>query len=124
MPNLAISGIIKGGLKLKSQAAITKTVIFFYELSWLIRKVTPLLFSHLAERLGLLKNPEIGIVKIPQLLIKADEAAKLLSISKRKLWSLTQEGTILCVRIGTLVFYCPRYLANWIDQEIEEGGLI
>ncbi|QEG25143.1 helix-turn-helix domain-containing protein [Mariniblastus fucicola] len=59
---------------------------------------------------------------IPQLLIKADEAAKLLSMSKRKLWSLTEDGTIQCLKVGRSVFYCPRYLARWIDQQLKSGG--
>ena len=40
-----------------------------------------------------------------KLLLTAKEAARLLSISPRTLWSLTQSGVIPCVRWGRLVRY-------------------
>ena len=41
----------------------------------------------------------------PSLLVKPDEAAKLLSISTRTLWTLTREGVVPCVRLGKSVRY-------------------
>lgn len=39
------------------------------------------------------------------LLVKPDEAAKLLSISTRTLWTLTHGGIVPCVRLGKSVRY-------------------
>lgn len=50
----------------------------------------------------------------PRLLITPSEAAFLLSISTRKLWSLTNAGQIPCVRLGRAVRYSPADLQDWI----------
>ena len=50
-------------------------------------------------------------------LLKVDEAAKLLSISARKLWELTNCGEIPRVRIGRAVRYDPRALEAWIAKQ-------
>jgi excisionase family DNA binding protein len=54
------------------------------------------------------------------LLLKATEAAKTLSISARKLWSLTAGRQIPHVRIGKAVRYDVSDLRAWIEsQKIE-----
>jgi excisionase family DNA binding protein len=52
----------------------------------------------------------------PSLLIKPDEAAKLLSISTRTLWTLTREGVVPCVRLGKSVRYSMDTLRAVIVQ--------
>lgn len=52
-----------------------------------------------------------------KLLIDAREAARLLSISPRSLWSLTKGGAIAHVRAGRRVLYSPADLAAWIDRQ-------
>lgn len=49
-----------------------------------------------------------------RLLLKRDEAAAVLSISPRTLWSLTNSGRIPCIRIGHLVRYSVDDLQEWI----------
>jgi excisionase family DNA binding protein len=49
-------------------------------------------------------------------LIKAKDAAKLLSLSDRKLWELTNRGVIPCIRIGRSVRYDVVDLRFWIEQ--------
>ena len=50
------------------------------------------------------------------------ETAARLGISERTLYSITSpRGSLKCVRIGTRVFYNPRTVAVWI-QEQEEGN--
>jgi excisionase family DNA binding protein len=51
-----------------------------------------------------------------QMLLKAPEAAKALSLGKRKLWELTAAREIPHVRIGTAVRYDPADLRAWIEQ--------
>lgn len=41
-----------------------------------------------------------------KLLVTSREAAAMLSISERTLWSLTQDGIIPCRRVGRAVRYC------------------
>lgn len=57
---------------------------------------------------------------VPRLLLSAREAAEALSISPRKLWSLTNTGEIPCVRFGRSVRYDPRDLVEWIASQ--KGG--
>ena len=57
----------------------------------------------------------------PSLLLTAKQAAETLSISTRKLWSLTAAGEIPHVRIGRSVRYPVDALKNWIDEQ-QSGG--
>lgn len=53
----------------------------------------------------------------PQLLIGADEAARLLSVSRKTLWNHTApRGRIPAVRIGRVVRYSPVDLERWIEE--------
>lgn len=54
-------------------------------------------------------------------LLKPDQAARFLSISPRKLWSLTAGGKIPHVRIGRCLRYPLDELRRWIDQN-KVGG--
>jgi excisionase family DNA binding protein len=53
---------------------------------------------------------------IEPLLVNARDAARLLAISERTLWSLTAAGDIPVIRIGRAVRYDPRDLQAWIDR--------
>jgi excisionase family DNA binding protein len=52
-----------------------------------------------------------------KLLLDPREAAKLLSVSPRTLWSLTHSGQIKSVRIGRLVRYSIETLRQFIEQK-------
>lgn len=54
-----------------------------------------------------------------RLLITRDEAAALLCISPRKLWSMTNAGQIPCVRMGRTVRYCPTALREWVERSVQ-----
>jgi len=62
-------------------------------------------------------NNTVGI----RLLVRPAEAAKMLAICERSLWSLTKRGEIPCVRVGRSVRYDLADLRTWIDQQ-KEGG--
>jgi excisionase family DNA binding protein len=49
-----------------------------------------------------------------RLLVGSRDAARLLSISERTLWSLVNEGQIACIRIGT----CKRYSLSALEAFI------
>jgi predicted DNA-binding transcriptional regulator AlpA len=52
------------------------------------------------------------------LLIKAPDAARILSISERKLWSLTASRQVPSVRIGKkMVRYSIEELQEWIQSK-------
>jgi excisionase family DNA binding protein len=57
---------------------------------------------------------------VPKLLLSAREAAESLSISPRKLWSMTNSGEIPCVRFGRSVRYDLLDLQAWIESQ--KGG--
>ena len=54
-------------------------------------------------------------VLVDRLLVKAPEAAKMLAVSPRVLWTLTNTGEMPCVRIGRSVRYDLADLREWID---------
>ena len=56
------------------------------------------------------------------LLLTPREAAKSLSISPRKLWSMTASCEIPHVRIGRSVRYGIDDLKEWIESRKERGG--
>ena len=65
-------------------------------------------------------------MKSERFLLKPNEAAQALSISPRKLWSLTAARDITAIRIGRAVRYEPAELQEFIERhregDAEEGG--
>jgi excisionase family DNA binding protein len=61
------------------------------------------------ESKSMIANPNM-------VLLNAAEAAKVLAISPRTLWSLTDTGELPCVRIGRAVRYDPADLRALIDR--------
>ena len=51
----------------------------------------------------------------PKLLLTPAEASRALAISPRKLWSLTANGEIPCIRFGR----CKRYALEDLQSEID-----
>ena len=56
------------------------------------------------------------------LVVDATEAAKMLSIGKRKLWSETNCGNIPCVRIGRAVRYSVEALREYVRKHSTGSG--
>jgi excisionase family DNA binding protein len=54
-------------------------------------------------------------------LMTAKQAAAMLAISARSLWSMTNARAIPCVRLGRSVRYRRGALVDWINQN-ETGG--
>ena len=50
------------------------------------------------------------------LLLRPRDAARMLALSERTLWSLTQAGLLPCVRVGKAVRYDPADLAEWVQK--------
>ena len=55
------------------------------------------------------------IIATEKLLVSAREAAAMLSISTRSLWTITNMGTIPSIRIGRAVRYSITDLRDYID---------
>lgn len=51
----------------------------------------------------------------PLNLVTAREAAKVLGVCEKTLWSIANRGEIPVVRIGRSVRYDPRDLARWVE---------
>lgn len=62
-------------------------------------------------------NAPQGTVQQAVALLKPKEAAALLAISPRLLWSLTRQGAVRSVRIGRAVRYDQTDLLNWIERQ-------
>ena len=53
-----------------------------------------------------------------RLLIPAPDAARMMSVSERHLWSVTHpRGSLRPVRIGSRVLYSPDVLRAWIASQ-------
>lgn len=57
------------------------------------------------------------------LLVDAATAAEMLSISPRKLWSLTNVGDVPCVRIGKSVRYSLEALRSWTQSKMTQSAV-
>jgi len=55
-------------------------------------------------------------------LLDSKQAAHLLGIGVRKMWSLQIGGDIPCLRIGRAVRFDPADLRRWIDRQKRKGG--
>ena len=59
------------------------------------------------------------------LALRPREAARLLGVSERFLWSLTQAGSIPCIRLGTgkrrTVRYPMSAINQWLEDHATEG---
>jgi excisionase family DNA binding protein len=53
----------------------------------------------------------------PPILVDSREAARLLSISPRKLWELTKSGEIPSLRIGRAVRYRMADIEAWTERQ-------
>jgi excisionase family DNA binding protein len=71
--------------------------------------------------INLFKNSIKEITKMEQskqpLLLKINEAAKLLTISSRTVWELTRRGKLRCIRIHRLVRYDTQDLLAYIEEQ-------
>jgi hypothetical protein len=58
---------------------------------------------------------------LPPLLVNTREAARLLGISARLLWTLTNRGDVPCVRLGGAVRYRPESLQRLVARREGKG---
>lgn len=66
-----------------------------------------------------MKKDEKLVTDPNQLLVPPPIAAKLLSISERTLWEITDpRGSIKPVRIKRLVLYSVEYLRGWVASQL------
>ena len=62
---------------------------------------------------------------IPPLLVGPKEAARLLDVSPRKLWTMTQQGRIAHLKFGRLVKYAIDDIRDFIARsKIKIGGAV
>jgi excisionase family DNA binding protein len=61
-----------------------------------------------------------------QIALRPKDAAKALGISSRHLWTLTAQGHIPCVRVGSgkrqLVLYPVDVLRNWLARQATQAA--
>ncbi|QDU56734.1 helix-turn-helix domain-containing protein [Aeoliella mucimassa] len=70
-----------------------------------------------------LSNPyQIGRELAPPTLLSPKQASEALSISPRKLWTMTASGEITCVRLGRSVRYSVAELHRLVSASSEGGA--
>lgn len=62
-----------------------------------------------------------AIDKPPVLLMTESEAASVLNISKRLLWTLNNQGLIRCIRLGGAKRYTYCELQRYVELELEKA---
>jgi excisionase family DNA binding protein len=55
----------------------------------------------------------------PQILVTARQAAKMLAVSERTLWTLTNSGQIRRLKIGASVRYSVAELQRFADSQLQ-----
>ncbi|MBC7835118.1 MAG: helix-turn-helix domain-containing protein [Phycisphaerales bacterium] len=68
-------------------------------------------------------TPEHNSPQPHRLLIGGQEAAAMLSISPRSLWSRMKAGDIPHTRIGSRVLYSVESLTRWVEDRSKGGAL-
>ena len=63
-------------------------------------------------------------VPVQRLLLKPNEAAEMLAISPRLLWTITDSGALPCLRIGRLVRYDPTDLKAWVNAQKQSEKIL
>ena len=56
------------------------------------------------------------------MLLTESEAANVLNISKRLLWTLNNQGLILCIRLGGAKRYTYCELERYVESELEKSA--
>ncbi|MBX3360146.1 MAG: helix-turn-helix domain-containing protein [Phycisphaeraceae bacterium] len=55
------------------------------------------------------------------LTVNRRDAARMLGISERLLWTLTNSGSVPHVRIGARVLYPTEQLRRWVDERVRQA---
>ncbi len=56
-----------------------------------------------------------------QPLLTADEIARVLSVSRKTIYKLTENGTLPCIRIGRAVRFDPADVEAFLQQAKQNG---
>jgi excisionase family DNA binding protein len=71
-----------------------------------------------ARSITIVASPPLAPAVPPaKLLVSSEQAAQMLSISERTLWTLTDTSQIPVVRIGRAKRYAIKDLEAWIEQQ-------
>ncbi|MFM7150806.1 MAG: helix-turn-helix domain-containing protein [Gemmataceae bacterium] len=73
--------------------------------------------SGAAESRGIDRQGNPNPTREMPLLVTARQGAKMLSISERTLWALSQQGTIPAVKLGKAVRYSVKVLETWVANQ-------
>jgi excisionase family DNA binding protein len=57
------------------------------------------------------------------LLVRSREAARMLAISERTLWTMTKSGRLPCVRLQGSVRYKVDTLLTWVTEQEQKSAL-
>lgn len=59
---------------------------------------------------------------IPRLALRPRETAVALGMSEKTIWTLTKEGRLPAIKVGTRVLYPIHLLRQWMDEQAQQAG--
>jgi excisionase family DNA binding protein len=65
-----------------------------------------------------MKSIENRLLTFQQLLVTSKDAAKMLSVSERTLWSLTNMGKLRRIKVGASVRYAVKDLEEFVEAKL------
>lgn len=63
----------------------------------------------------------IEVVKVEPLAVGAEDAARLIAVSARKLWQMTNAKEVPYVRLGGRLVYDVAALRRWLAEKVQGG---
>lgn len=63
-----------------------------------------------------------GTTELQPLMVKPSQAAKLLQVCEKTLWTWTKDGTIPAIKVGGVVRYSVDALRQWITNRTKNKG--
>ena len=67
-------------------------------------------------------QPERPLVELSPLLLSPEEAARVLAVSRTRIYELISAGEISSVRAGRLRRVVAASLPAWVDRQLDEGS--
>jgi excisionase family DNA binding protein len=66
----------------------------------------------------------VAVNPADKLLLTVEQAAEVLSLSRRTLWRLTKDGKLPSVRYGRAVRYWIEDLKKWVEKQREASNAV
>ena len=68
-----------------------------------------------------MKKMPIEVVRVEPIAVGAEAAARLIAVSERKLWQMTNAREVPYVRLGGRLVYDVAALRRWLTSQLQGG---